>query len=149
MRFFGLFERMLHRNAFCRSLFVIGIGCILAFVESGQAIDAKIAFGSDRDGNSEIYVMESDGTNPVRLTQNPAVDAYPAWSPDGTKIAFTSTRRNGFTWEIYVMNTDGTKPVRRRQTTDAFLHTMNRLHGRRMGSESCFKRGTKATMAST
>ncbi len=47
-----------------------------------------IAFHSNRDGNSEIYVMNADGTNPTRLTDNPAEDILPAWSPDGRKIAF-------------------------------------------------------------
>ena len=47
---------------------------------------------SDRDGYGEIYVMNADGTNPVRLTQSEGRDASPAWSPDGTKIAFESSR---------------------------------------------------------
>ncbi len=116
MRFFGLFEQTLHRNAFRRSLFVIGIGCVLAFVASGQAIDTKIAFSSDRDGNVEIYAIDTDGTNLVRLTNHPARDTQPAWSPDGGKIAFTSDRRNGFSLEIFVMNADGEKLVQ--LTTD-------------------------------
>ncbi|MBI1923348.1 PD40 domain-containing protein, partial [Candidatus Poribacteria bacterium] len=66
----------------------------------------KIAFASDRDGNSEIYVMDPDGTNLVKLTDNTAVDQSPVWSPDGTKIAFYSDRDGDN--EIYVMNADGT-----------------------------------------
>ena len=41
----------------------------------------QIAFYSDRDGNSEIYVMDIDGTNQRRLTNNTAEDRSPAWSP--------------------------------------------------------------------
>ncbi len=41
----------------------------------------KIAFDSDRDGNWEIYVMDADGSNPTNLTNNPAEDHFPAWSP--------------------------------------------------------------------
>ena len=84
----------------------------MAFADSVQAMDTKIAFSSTRDGNSEIYVMNSDGTDTIRLTRHPAIDAYPTWSPDGTKIAFASTRRNGSTHEIYVMNADGKRPIR-------------------------------------
>lgn len=41
----------------------------------------KIAFASTRDGSFDIYVMNADGTNPVNLTNNPAADGEPAWSP--------------------------------------------------------------------
>jgi len=71
--------------------------------------DTKIAFESNRDGNPEIYVMNADGSNPVNLTQNPAYDSIPVWSPDGTKIAFISDRDGNN--EVYVMNTDGSNPI--------------------------------------
>src|SRR5207302_2193555 len=54
--------------------------------------NGKIAFVSDRDGNFEIYVMDADGSNQTRLTNNPAHDGEPAWSPDGAKIVFVSQR---------------------------------------------------------
>ena len=65
----------------------------------------KIAFYSDRDGNPEIYVMNSDGSEQTRLTYNDSADRYPAWSPDGQTIAFESSRDGGA--EIYLMNADG------------------------------------------
>ena len=49
--------------------------------------------------------MNADGSNQRRLTQNPADDADPAWSPDGQRIAFYSNRDG--TFDIYVMNADG------------------------------------------
>jgi TolB protein len=56
--------------------------------------------------NQDIYVMNADGSNAIRLTNDPSSDFNPDWSPDGSKIAFVSQRvpRSG----IYVMNADGT-----------------------------------------
>ncbi|MDP6512914.1 MAG: hypothetical protein QF878_06995 [SAR202 cluster bacterium] len=69
---------------------------------------AKIAFWSGRDGNSEMYVMNTDGSDQTRLTTNDAWE--PAWSPDGAKIAFSSHRDGD--WEIYLMNADGSGQTR-------------------------------------
>lgn len=70
----------------------------------------QIAFFSDRDGNAEIYVMNADGTDQTRLTNNSAFDWDPDWSPDGTRIAFYSNRDGNP--EICVMNADGTDQTR-------------------------------------
>src|SRR4051794_35868499 len=70
----------------------------------------KIAFASDRDGNLEIYAMDTDGGGLVRLTENSAEDFSPAWSPDGLRLAFVSNRDGNS--EIYVMNADGTAQTR-------------------------------------
>jgi len=48
-------------------------------VQAQAPKQAQIAFDSNRDGNYEIYVMDSDGNNTQRLTNNPANDFYPSW----------------------------------------------------------------------
>jgi len=65
----------------------------------------QIGFVSTRDGNYEIYRVNVDGTELINLTNNSALDYYPAWSPDGSTIAFNSGRDN--TLQIYLMNADG------------------------------------------
>ena len=69
--------------------------------------NTKIAFVSNRDGNYEIYIMNADGSEQKRLTNNPTFDYFPSWSPDGKKIAFTSDRDGNY--EIYIMNVDGSE----------------------------------------
>lgn len=54
--------------------------------------NGKIAFMSSRDGNSEIYTMNADGSTQTNISNNAAADVYPAWSPDGTQIVFESGR---------------------------------------------------------
>lgn len=69
----------------------------------------KIAFASDRDGDSEIYVMDADGSNLVQLTDNGGYDGRPRWSPDGKSLSF-ETDRGGGNWNIWLMNADGSRP---------------------------------------
>ena len=70
----------------------------------------KIVFSSARDGNPQIYIMDADGTNQTRLTNNSATDANPKLSADGQKVVFDSNRDGN--QEIYAMNADGTDQTR-------------------------------------
>lgn len=72
----------------------------------------KIVFYSYRDLNQEIYIMNSDGTNEIRLTNDPAIDIDPTINADGTKIVFATTRHGGGNYELYMMDTDGSNLVR-------------------------------------
>ncbi len=91
-------------------------GIFVNVVRGGETVGTSpftlqrgILFETHRDGNSEIYMMNADGSNPVNLTQNAGFDFSAAWSPDGTKVAFVSNRDGNN--EIYVMNADGSNPT--------------------------------------
>lgn len=86
----------------------------------------KIAFSSNRNGGlgrGEIFVINVDGSGLTQLTTNMLMptagsdpfyssDFDPTWSPDGSKIAFASSRISLANFEIFVMNADGTNPTR-------------------------------------
>jgi serine/threonine-protein kinase len=80
----------------------------------GTPSTSRIVFVTDRDepdpegnfGNQEIYVMNADGTDQRRLTNQNGLDYSPALSPDGKRIAFASQRAGGI--DLFVMNADGT-----------------------------------------
>lgn len=80
---------------------------VASFTDSVPA-GGKIAFQSDRSGNEEVYVINSDGTGLTNLTNHAATDRSPAWSPDGSKIAFTSDRGP---WGVYMMDDNGMDQV--------------------------------------
>lgn len=86
--------------------------CLTASAEPS----GTILFVSNRDGNAQIYHMNSDGSAQQALTQGPEENTEPAWSPNGTRIAFTSYRDGNA--EIYVMNADGSS--QKRLTADRF-----------------------------
>src|SRR5688500_6715507 len=56
--------------------------------------------------------MNADGTGQTNLSANAASDSSPAFSPDGTKIVFSSNRTANFEAEIFVMNIDGSAQTR-------------------------------------
>jgi tricorn protease-like protein len=99
----------MHRRNIISFLGFVFLAALPALGANGP-FNGKIAFQSSRDGNAEIYVMNTDGTGQTRLTFNAAADALPDWSPDGTKIAFASNRDGNS--EIYVMNADGSSQTR-------------------------------------
>jgi len=76
----------------------------------------QIAFTSERDGITQIYVMGADGKEPKNLSNAPKRwDGRPAWSPDSSRIMFSTSaydqKANESFGEIWVMNADGTNQV--------------------------------------
>ena len=95
------------RSGLLLPLYALALCLAVARPASAQTLmeNSRIAFVTDRDGNDEIYLMRVDGSELVNLTNSPANDVDPAWSPDGEKIAFASDRDGDF--DIYVIRRDG------------------------------------------
>ncbi len=76
-------------------------------------ISGAIAFQSDRDGRPRLYVLDLPAGTVRRLGGvGDWFDEEPKWSPDGRRIAFSSTRGGGGNIDIFVMNADGSNVVR-------------------------------------
>ncbi|MEO8089346.1 MAG: Ig-like domain-containing protein [Gemmatimonadales bacterium] len=71
----------------------------------------RVAFSSNRNGSSDLYVMDSDGRNLRRLTTDTGNEGDPAWTPDGARIVYTFTR--GTATQIAITQVDGgeTRPL--------------------------------------
>ena len=98
---------------------------LITFLSSHIIGHTCILFVSDRDWNSEIYVMDIDGNNPRNLTNNPKTDINPSWSPDKQQIVFQRSsnakgggddddddaggkdKKEGGNNDIYVMDKEG------------------------------------------
>ena len=105
----------------------LGLGGILVSMSSvipaaaAPSVEAKIAFVRDQGGASHIFVMNQDGTKPTDVSKGEG--ASPAWSADGSKLAFTSSRATVDRPQVYVMSADGSHQAR--LTHDA-MHDTNR-----------------------
>lgn len=91
-----------------RSLFAV----VLAVTGGGLGLpsQAELLLESPRNGVTQIFVMADDGSGLRALTQGPKDSASAAWSPDGSQIAFVSTREGGPA--VYLMAADGSKQRR-------------------------------------
>ena len=78
----------------------------------------QLAFESYRDGDAEIYIIDTSGENLVQLTDDPAYDGVPSWSPDGQSLAFTSERTGNA--DIFIMDADGGNVVQLTEGEGAF-----------------------------
>jgi Tol biopolymer transport system component len=69
----------------------------------------RLVFDSSRDGNTQIYVMDADGSKQRRLTQDDSDDWGAAWSPTGKQIAFNAAFSGEM--QIYVLGVDSNEPL--------------------------------------
>ncbi len=69
----------------------------------------RVAYTSDRDGNTDIWIQSVSSPEPIRLTTSPAKDSQPDWSPDGKWLTFRSERDGG---GVYVVPASGGEPRR-------------------------------------
>jgi Tol biopolymer transport system component len=106
----------------CRTLIAI---LLIGFLILPITVITRLTYSSSRSGkvvfvsspppplgelfNNDIFIADEKCQNWVRLTNDPAYDILPAWSPDGTKIAFVSERDGNK--EIYVMDSDGKNQI--------------------------------------
>ena len=122
----ALFKRKTQTCYLRGGLLTLTVYLLLVSTSLAQLNNTTIAFASTRDWdwpaeedwNSEIYLMDPNGKQIRRLTEQPKSDFEPTWSPDGKQITFVSFRdleqlpkgeiHRG---EIYVMNPDGTNPI--------------------------------------
>src|SRR5215207_11513491 len=116
-----------------RAIILLGVAMAVLFLASGllstepsaqtTSPDGKIVYvkqGTEpsdncdlQSGCDDLWVMDADGTNRTNLTNTPDTnEGQPAWSPDGTKIAFTGAgdlNEDGVRLgDVYVMDADGT-----------------------------------------
>ncbi len=84
-----------------------------ALSELAADLSARIVWSSNRDGNHELYLLDVGRMREQRLTNNPNVDFFSRFSPDGERIVFTRSQREWVSfrdaepWDIYLINSDG------------------------------------------
>jgi TolB protein len=93
---------------------------VVSVARGGELAGHKFLITSVRTGDTEVFVVDPDTGDAQNLSRNPkSEDRYPCWSPDGTRVAFTSNRDGPYS--LYVMNADGSN-VRRLVQNDAVCY---------------------------
>lgn len=91
-----------HKNSYAYVGLWYVFACIVVIGCQKHVPVREIAFVSDRSGNQDIYLFNIDADSIFALTQHEGEDWSPAWTPDGSKLAFASTRDGG--WNIYLLD---------------------------------------------
>lgn len=95
-----MFLTLLSVNAYCQNS------------EKSKSTSYTIAYSSKESGDGEIYLTDIEGKSKIKVTDRPNNDGYPAWSPDGKRIASYAYHNGRKTWSIHTMNIDGTNRKR-------------------------------------
>ena len=96
--------------------FTIPLVAFLSYSEKAKSAPYTIAYSSGESGNAEIYLTNTEAASKIRITNHAGGDGYPAWSPDGKRIAFYAKYDGVKTWSIHTMNSDG---INRKRLTHA------------------------------
>jgi len=106
-------------------LFAIPLACGFGSSEGSTDVspEHKIVYEGGDGLSRDIFVIKPDGSEPVNLTKKLGVQTnqYPVWSPDGSKIAFTSDESSDYD-QIYVMNADGSAKINVTNRPDYYHH---------------------------
>jgi TolB protein len=98
---YTFFMTKLHFKKWLPILLVVGLGC-------GKVVGQKMLITSVRTGDTEIFVVDAATGDAFNVSKAPnSEERYPAWSPDGQRVVFTSNREDGKTYNLYMSNADG------------------------------------------
>lgn len=89
-------------------ILLLALGILGAEPNSDDTAEGMLVFSSVREGNSDIYTINADGTGLHRVTTAGTREQEPSWSPDGSRIAYQSRRPR---WAIFAACIDGTDEV--------------------------------------
>ena len=87
----------------------------------GEKVKGTVVWSSSRLGNHDLFVMNTDGTGVKAITRGDAVDWFPRFSPDGTKILFCRSKKGWVSerdandsekWDLFTINPDGTEATK-------------------------------------